>query len=238
VTKRINSFNQVRTRNKSLKEVAENFQHLHKRVKFTSEPHFRYLILEDLLNTIFKIFESEIKISSVKIKNSNLVNDNDKKIKINLQQDYKFCLVTREIMDTLLEGISADYIIKIPYTSNTVELTNAIVIEEDEYFSKKKEKINNFDTENNIEHGVLFNKDLNIIYPSVHQNLDEEKSEPNKILQINKTIQSTKKKKNFKLRKKIIPKLLGISKSTKSIAISHHCRRVNHALVNTCVTQT
>ncbi len=66
-------------------------------------------------------------------------------------------------MDALLEGIDVDFVIRIPYNPNQkIKLKNSVIYNEHEYLMKKKEKIKNYDVENNIDRGIIMNKDLNI----------------------------------------------------------------------------
>jgi hypothetical protein len=71
--------------------------------------------------------------------------------------------VSREIMDTLLEGLDADYIIKIPYKNDhRVIVREAKIYSEQEFFELAKEKNKNFDSDNNITKGIIRNKDLRV----------------------------------------------------------------------------
>lgn len=98
------------------------------------------------------------------IKNEVFINKG-KSFKKNFKQN-EIMLVSREIMDTLLEGLDADYIIKVPYRNDhRVIMREATIYSEQEYYELAKEKNKNFDSDsnsNNITKGIIRNKDLRV----------------------------------------------------------------------------
>ncbi len=75
----------------------------------------------------------------------------------------EICLVTREIMDSLLEGLYSDFVIKVPYNNdNRVKLKEAIIYYEQEFLEIKKERHRNFESDNNLTKVIIMNKDLKI----------------------------------------------------------------------------
>ena len=85
------------------------------------------------------------------IENYIFLHKNKKKLRLDIQIT-EICLVTREIMDTLLEGIDADYIIQVPISQDLkIKLKDAVIYKEEEFLSLRKKKIKNFDHDNNID---------------------------------------------------------------------------------------
>ena len=84
----------------------------------------------------------------------------------NFKKNFKaseICLVTREIMDSLLEGLNSDFVIKVPYKNDyKIKLKEANIFYEQEFLEIKKERHRNFESENNLTKVIIMNKDLKI----------------------------------------------------------------------------
>ena len=233
---------------KTVKEVIENFDYLCKRVHYTEDLQYRYILAEPFIKQVFKILENEedsYNSYDLSIENFAIVEEISKKLKSNPSANtftnptsaplnemssnkmtLPFCLVTKEIMETLLEGLEVDYIVKVPFKSPKCYLRDGVVFTQEQFLSlKEKTKKKNFDAQNNLEKAVIPFKELKLVFTAEeHANPREDIEEYTNIEKtskmnqdniislktdengINKITTTSKRKKEFIGLKKKIPK--------------------------------
>jgi len=75
------------------------------------------------------------------------------------------CLVSREIIDVLLENFDIDYVIKVQFKNDkfySIKKKDVVVYKVDDFIKIKRAGIKNYDESNNINRGeaIIFCKDI------------------------------------------------------------------------------